>query len=100
MEKSIVICHPDERRVCNAVLALHFLLRPLEWVSASISFLPPSLSELLSAPSPILIGAAHLLQPVGPGFVCLDLARPSLAFGDAAVPSSPRFRGTSRKCGG
>jgi hypothetical protein len=92
LEKSIIVYHKEDVIVSNVVLALHFLLRPLEWVAGSISILPPQLSEMLSAPSPVLVGTPNVVEAIHRGFVLLDVANQSLVFGDGEMQLFPKYQ--------
>jgi hypothetical protein len=91
LEKTIVVYHPSEEVISNVILALHFTLRPLRWASASISVLPEKLEDLLSAPSPMLIGRSRELKEMQPWFVYLDLADQGLSM-DGDFPLLPEHR--------
>jgi hypothetical protein len=97
LEKSIVVYHKDETLVSNVVLALHFLLRPMEWVAGSISVLPPQLDDMLSAPSPVLIGTTDRVNLVQRGFVLLDVVNRSLVFGDPQTPLYPKHQEVEKR---
>lgn len=56
LEYSIVIYSSDLSLLTHTILALHYLLRPLRWVGASISVLPSSLMDIMSSPSPVIVG--------------------------------------------
>jgi hypothetical protein len=92
LETSIIVYHPDESRVANVILALHYLLLPLVWVSGSISVLPPDLSDMLYAPSPVLIGTAHVVEFIQEHWVFVDLTKGKIFFGSAEPVTHPAMR--------
>lgn len=97
LEKTIILYHPSERVVCNAVLALHFMLNPLKWVSGSISTLPKQLEDLLNAPNPFIIGTINPLSET-PEYVYVDLESQDVSVGelDIAYPREATMERTFR----
>jgi hypothetical protein len=89
LEKTILFYHKDESVVSQFVLASHYLLRPLLWVCGSISVLPKSLEDLLSAPNPFLLGLVEPVREIGPGAVFVDLIRPDIVLGDRKIQLMP-----------
>jgi hypothetical protein len=90
LEKTIVVFHTQETIVNNVILALHYMLRPLRWVSGSISILPDCLEELLNAPNPLLVGMTKPLTEMGPGFVYFNLVTRQVRASDGDFPLLPR----------
>ncbi|OHT17318.1 hypothetical protein TRFO_12471 [Tritrichomonas foetus] len=91
LEKSMVIYHNHEEVVSRVILALHYMLKPLRWVSGSISILPKSLIDLFHAPNPLLIGTS--LPPSDQtidyaNFVFIDLVKCEITVNDA-IPDIP-----------
>ncbi|KAK8887121.1 hypothetical protein M9Y10_038159 [Tritrichomonas musculus] len=84
LERTIVIHSDDPSLTSWLVLALHFLIRPLIWVSVSISILPQRLNELLGAPYPLICGIAFdfdsidNFEDISSMAVYLDTKRPYL----------------------
>jgi hypothetical protein len=90
LEKTIVVFHTDETIVNNVILALHFMLRPLRWVSGSISILPDCLEDLLNAPNPLLVGMTKTLVELGTGFVYFNLVTREVRASDGDFPLLPK----------
>ncbi|OHT03046.1 hypothetical protein TRFO_29665 [Tritrichomonas foetus] len=61
LEKTIIIYSKDIEDISWLILTLHYLIRPLKWVSVSVSLLPKQLYELLDAPNPIIAGVTDNL---------------------------------------
>lgn len=91
LEKTIIVYHTDEAIVNNAILALHFILRPLRWVSGSISILPEQLTDLLNAPNPLLVGLDKPLTVSGSDFVYFNLVAQDLHVLGPNFPLYPKY---------
>jgi hypothetical protein len=89
LEKFIVVYHRDPIVVTQTVLALHFMIRPLKWVLGSVSLLPESLWELLTAPNPMLIGTTVPVPALERGKVLVDMGRDQVVI-DEPFPDYPR----------
>jgi hypothetical protein len=88
LEKFVIVYHRDPVVVTQAVLALHFMIRPLRWVLGSVSLLPEALWELLTAPSPMVIGTAVAVPALERGKVFVDIGRDHIAI-DEQFPDYP-----------
>jgi hypothetical protein len=84
------VFHTDETIVNTVILALHFMLRPLRWVSGSISILHDCLEDLLSAPNPLLVGMTKQLIEMGLGFVYFNLVTREVRASDGDFPLLPK----------
>ncbi|OHT17357.1 hypothetical protein TRFO_41100 [Tritrichomonas foetus] len=93
LERSILIYHPNQSVVCNVILALHYLIKPLRWVFSSISQLPPSLTDILNAPNPFIIGTILDVQYIEKEWVYVDLQQKNIITGDEILihPKKDRF---------
>lgn len=89
LEKKILVHSVDMQYVCWAVLALHFLLRPLCWVCGSVSSLPRMLEDLLDSPNPMIFGLNFVAAADEPDNVYVDLAKRSVV---APAYPEPPFR--------
>jgi hypothetical protein len=96
LEKSIVIFHTDEAVVNRVILGLHLLLKPLRWVSCSVSLLPPDLSDVLDAPTPLLVGVSTKQRSPRPGLIYVDLTANSISSGGTRLPMVPKGKGLNR----
>jgi hypothetical protein len=90
-EKTIIVYHRDETVVNHIILALHFILRPLRWVSGSVSILPAQLADLLNAPNPLLVGVTRPLDELQPWFVYFDLVAHDVRVVDRGLLLFPRY---------
>jgi hypothetical protein len=96
LERSIVIYHTQEAVVNRVILALHLLLKPLRWVSCSVSLLPPDLADVLQAPTPVLVGVTLKQRSFQPGVVYVDLMANSIISSTGRVPVVPKQAGLER----
>jgi hypothetical protein len=55
-EFRVLVYGRDIERVTSLILCLHFLIRPIKWVSTSISYLPESLFDYLDSPNSYFYG--------------------------------------------
>jgi hypothetical protein len=67
------------------------MLRPLRWASGSLSLLPEKLSDLLAAPSPLLVGLTQELTELQPGFAYFDFAEQSVQVTGNYFPLVPKY---------
>jgi len=72
LEKSMLVYSKHTEVHTCIILAFHFMLHPLKWVSPSISILPDSAIDLLDSPSPTLIGTNTLPSRIPPNVVIFD----------------------------
>ena len=100
LERSIIIYHPKQKIVCDAIISLHFLIKPLIWACSTISILPPSLYDLLNIPNPIIIGTIKPIDEINCGWVFVDLTKNRI-FTDEEIILHPKknkfYSGFSRK---
>jgi hypothetical protein len=89
LEKSVIVFHDDPETVTHMILALHYMIRPLRWVGGSVSILPDSLMDLVSAPSAVLIGTAFPLELCGVDVVYVDTQHNDIQVG-SRTPEYPR----------
>lgn len=59
-EKSIVFISNNLGLLTSAVLGLRALIRPLNWLSLTVPFIPENLKEIIEAPVPILAGTTYI----------------------------------------
>ena len=75
-EKSVIVFSSDVTLESEVVLCLQVLLRPFLWISGSVSCLPESLVDMVSSPSPVLIGTTFPVENIeDEGVVYADLDR-------------------------
>ncbi|KAH0794551.1 DENN domain-containing protein [Histomonas meleagridis] len=63
LERTIIVYSNEIDVICWIVLALHFLLRPMRWVSGSISCLPADFEDFMNSPNPLIIGTLFKGSP-------------------------------------
>ena len=63
LEKTTIVYSKQQKLVDNFVISLHYAIRPLHWVNSSVSPLPHDLYDLISSPTPILLGVVEPLSP-------------------------------------
>lgn len=90
LERSIIIYHPKQKVVCDTIISLHFLIKPLIWACSTISILPPSLYDLLNIPNPIIIGTSEPMNEINCGWVLVDLDKNSI-FTDEEIIAHPKM---------
>lgn len=97
-EQSIVIYHPDKDVVCNSVLSLHFLIKPLTWTFCSLSLLSPSFLEILNIPHPVIIGTIKPIQPANQ-FLLVNLERDEITLNQEIIlhPKASQFSKSFQK---
>lgn len=89
LERSIIIYHPKPEIVCDAIISLHFLIKPLVWACSTISILPPSLSDLLNIPNPIIMGTSMAIDEINCGWIFVDMKKNSV-FTDEDIILHPK----------
>jgi len=63
MEVSVVVVGPSSASVSVAVTALQVVLSPFRWEGLVVTLCPSSLTELLGAPVPLLVGTTGAAPP-------------------------------------
>lgn len=87
-EFSIIVYGIDIEKLSSIVLALHYLIFPLHWVSTSVSILPESQYDLLCAPTAFIYGITKITPRLKfqQEAIFLDLEVKKIRFSKRPIP--------------
>ena len=73
LEKTILVYSKNINILTSIITTFHYLIKPLNWVSATIPILPDKLIDLLDSPSPTLIGIDWIPNDISDNIVFFDV---------------------------
>ena len=76
LEFPIYVLGKEKTLVSDTIMALTFMVYPLQWIMPVISLLPEEMHELVDSPVPSLIGTCGNVTPKLPNALIVDLDAP------------------------